>query len=107
MLSFGPLPTTNGLTWFIGAIDSLKGVTNTGYEGPDTKLQKSNQAASRREISGEPAQVLNCPCCDTILAVSDEGLRVGQHTLHFVMAGDVQLHRTCQHFETRHISDHD
>lgn len=87
LLSFGPLPTPNGLTWFVGAIDSLKGVSSKGYEGPDFKLQKKNQDASRREISGEPAQVLNCPCCDSILAVPDEGLSAGKHVLHFVVKG--------------------
>jgi hypothetical protein len=87
LLSFGPLPTPNGLTWFVGAIDSLKGVTCKGYEGPDYRLQKNSQNASRREISGEPAQVLNCPCCDSILAVPDEGLSAGKHVLHFVIKG--------------------
>jgi len=34
---------------------------------------------------GEPAQVLNCPACDTVLAVPYMGLQPGQHTIYFVM----------------------
>jgi len=33
----------------------------------------------------EPAQVLNCPACGTILAIPEMGLRPGRYTLHFVV----------------------
>ncbi|MFQ5576664.1 MAG: DISARM system helicase DrmA [Anaerolineae bacterium] len=87
MLSVGPIPTPGGFIWFVGALDSLRGVNSSGYDGPDQKLQKLSRQASRREVNGEAAQVLNCPCCQSILAVPDEGLDTGQHTLHFVIKG--------------------
>jgi len=88
LLSAGPMPSPNGgFVWFVGALDSLRGVTSFGYDGPDKKLQKLCQQTNRREVSGEAAQILNCPCCQSILAVPDEGLQTGQHTMHFVMKG--------------------
>lgn len=89
MLSIGPMPTPSGggFVWYVGALDSLQGVTSDGYEGPDPQLQKKNQQTSRREVNGESAQILNCPCCQSILAVPDEGLDAGQHTIHFVVKG--------------------
>lgn len=89
MLSIGPMPTPSGggFVWYVGALDSLQGVTSNGYEGPDPQLQRKNQQTSRREVNGEAAQILNCPCCQSILAVPDEGLGVGQHTIHFVIKG--------------------
>lgn len=39
-----------------------------------------------KEGEGDPAQVLNCPACDAILAVPPDGLREGDDTsLHFVV----------------------
>lgn len=88
MLSIGPLPLpTGGYTWYVGALDSLQGVTSKGYDGSDPRLQRSSNQARYREVSGEAAQILNCPCCQSILAVPDEGLGPGKHTLHFVMQG--------------------
>lgn len=87
MLSVGPIPAPGGFIWYVGALDSLQGVTSSGYDGPDQKLQKLSQQARHREVSGEAAQILNCPCCQSILAVPDEGLDAGQHTLHFVIQG--------------------
>ncbi len=34
---------------------------------------------------GEPAQILECPACGTLLAVPEMGLRQGKHTLYFVI----------------------
>jgi len=34
---------------------------------------------------GEPAQVLTCPACESILSVSEMGLESGSHILHFVL----------------------
>ena len=86
MLSIGPLPKpTGGLIWYVGALDALKGVTSYGYDGPDEKLKKTSSQANQREVSGEPAQVLTCPCCKSILAIPDEGMSAGQHTLHFII----------------------
>ncbi|GIP18654.1 helicase [Paenibacillus montaniterrae] len=33
---------------------------------------------------GEPAQVLNCPCCHSFVAIPNEGLGPGNHTIHFL-----------------------
>jgi hypothetical protein len=51
-----------------GAIDMLRG------PGPAV------------EHSSEPAQILNCPCCNTILAVPEEGLQQGAFTLHYIVS---------------------
>jgi hypothetical protein len=42
---------------------------------------------------GEPAQVLACPACRTVLAVPDDGFLRGRHRLHLVLTGTVP-HRT-------------
>jgi len=34
---------------------------------------------------GEPAQVLNCPACGTLLAIPEMGLKPGTHALYFVL----------------------
>jgi len=42
-------------------------------------------ALQGEKIEGEPAQVLNCPCCGSILAVPKDGLNTGRHTLHLIV----------------------
>jgi hypothetical protein len=87
LLSTGPIPSpTNRMVFYPGAIDILKGVSKRGYDGPDQALRKKLRNADVRDIS-EPAQVLNCPVCSSILAVPDEGLAQGKHTLRFVFQG--------------------
>lgn len=90
LLSIGPIPTQNGgFTLYGGALDILQGLSSSGYSGPNQALkQKALQASHHLEVEGEPAQVLNCPCCRSILAVPDEGLEAGSHTLHFVYEGN-------------------
>jgi len=81
-------PGSNGRFQFVaGAIDILRGVTNFGYNGPDGALRRDLQ---NKEVSadGEPAQVLTCPVCQSLLAVPEEGLAPGQHTLDFFYRGD-------------------
>jgi len=39
-----------------------------------------------KEGEGEPAQVLNCPACDTILAVPEMGLQQGNHEIHLIVS---------------------
>ncbi|WP_307449088.1 DISARM system helicase DrmA [Paenibacillus sp. V4I3] len=42
---------------------------------------------------GEPAQVMNCPCCDSYVAIPNEGLGHGEHTLHLLFRGtNVNIH---------------
>jgi len=39
-------------------------------------------------VEGDPAQILNCPCCGAILAIPKDGLVGGKtHTIHLVMEG--------------------
>lgn len=83
MLSIGPIPMRDGMIFYAGALDILQGAKRN-YDGPNTSLRRNIRAARYLEISGEPAQVLTCPCCKSVLAVPDEGLISGQHTLHFV-----------------------
>jgi hypothetical protein len=53
----------------LGAISALKGET---------------------AVEGDPAQILNCPCCGSILAIPRDGLLGGKtHTIHLVMQGAV------------------
>jgi hypothetical protein len=49
-----------------------------------------------RGVTGEPAQILNCPCCNSILAVptaktqlQKDGLGPGQHIIHLTLHGTV------------------
>lgn len=85
LLSIGPVPGPDGMIFYAGALDILQGASR-GYSGPDRRLRR-NCRSKYLEIEGEPAQVLTCPCCGAILAVPDEGLGPGRHTLHFVFQG--------------------
>jgi hypothetical protein len=66
---------------FVGAVEILKGAVRN-YAGPDQALGRALRR-KHLEISGEPAQVTNCPCCTSLLAVPEKGLGSGRHTLHF------------------------
>ena len=70
---------------FVGALEILQGAERN-YNGPNEALRRNLQGV-QLEMQGEPAQVLTCPCCGSILAVPDEGFGGGQHTLHFVFQG--------------------
>jgi len=86
LLSIGPVPGPDGMTFYVGALDILQGASRE-YNGPNQALQRHIRQSRYLDISGEPAQVLTCPCCRATLAVPDEGLGPGQHTLHFVFQG--------------------
>jgi hypothetical protein len=89
MLSIGPLPIPNGQGYmmFAGALDILRGL-RSGYKGPNQELATfAQQVRQNLKAEGEPAQVTQCPCCQTTLAVPDDGLGAGEHTLHFVYKG--------------------
>lgn len=43
----------------------------------------------KTNVEGEPAQVLNCPCCNAILAIPRDGLGSGEHQLHLIVKGKV------------------
>ncbi|MCP4396740.1 MAG: helicase [bacterium] len=87
LLGFTPRLPDGKMSWIVGAVEILQGVNKNGYDGPNQVLLYRSKQTNSREINGEPAQVLNCPCCQSILAIPDEGLGAGQHTLHFVIQG--------------------
>lgn len=60
-----------------GAFDLLTGADATRH--------------ARGDRMGEPAQVLTCPVCRTVLAVPDEGFPRGRHRLHLVLIGRVPV----------------
>jgi len=85
MRGFGPVPDENRrFTYYAGALDLLRGLKK-GYDGPDDSLRK--KAAYDIQGGGEPAQVTQCPACGNLLAVPEEGLNEGEHTLHLVYRG--------------------
>ncbi|MEP0805411.1 MAG: helicase [Chloroflexota bacterium] len=89
MMSIGPMPVPGGTGFMMiaGALDILRGL-RPDYDGPDAELARYVQQVRRNlQVEGEPAQVTNCPCCQTPLAISDEGLGAGEFTLHFVYQG--------------------
>lgn len=63
------------VTEYAGALDTLRGVR------PD------DSGMTRVEVEGDPAQVLSCPVCATTLAISSEGLDVGDKWIHIVVQG--------------------
>ena len=88
--SIGPFPSRGrGYpdTFVAGALDVLKGV-DSDYQGPDKRLQDIVQNTRHISTEGEPAQVLQCPCCQSALAVPDQGYTAGQHTLHWLFQGE-------------------
>lgn len=42
-------------------------------------------ATTFSKSSGEPAQILKCPACDSILSIPDGGLQRGVHLLHLIV----------------------
>lgn len=71
--------TPNALKYKIlpGAISALKG---------------------ERGVKGEPAQILNCPCCDSILAIPKDGLGAKRdgHTIHTIVKGSINPTLLCR-----------
>ena len=78
--------TSNQMHYIAGAVDILQGVTSQGYDGPDPVLRRSWGNRRYVDADGDPAQVLTCPACRSILAVPAAGLGPGPHTLHFVFS---------------------
>ncbi|MCD9186334.1 MAG: DISARM system helicase DrmA [Pyrinomonadaceae bacterium] len=91
--SIGPIPTPN-LKLFAGALDILQGiVSGYGYNGSNPQLTRRRLNGIQIEAEGEPAQVLTCPCCDSVLAIPKDGFDSGQHTIYFIYSSrQVQSH---------------
>lgn len=86
-----------GTTRFSAGLWVGKGVTPNALKDkflpPNSSLLGAISAlAGKRGVDGEPAQILNCPCCGSILAVPKDGLGTKQdgHTIHLVIKGDVK-----------------
>lgn len=68
---------------FLGAIGNLLGKASFAGDGKHV-----------RDDASEPAQILNCPCCDTILSVPSSntggvaGLEGREHILRFIVSAD-------------------
>jgi hypothetical protein len=93
----------NRQVYLAGAIELLQGATDN-YRGPNQRLARKLRFVHDFEGKGEPAQVLHCPRCRSILAIPDSGLPRGDHTLHFVFQASsvvqsplplIQLPRNC------------
>ena len=84
-LIWGSTPFSAGL-WVGSSVtpNKLMSVYNSPVSGAIDILRKDIQGEN-----GEPAQVLNCPACDAILAIPAIGLHRGNHTIHFVFSCDV------------------
>lgn len=74
LVGFPTGPSEGIDTWVAGAIDILKGARSGVREG------------KRWSATGEPAQVLQCPCCGEWLALGPEGVDEGHHRLRFVVS---------------------
>ncbi|ABY36118.1 MAG TPA: helicase [Chloroflexus aurantiacus] len=66
---FGFTNAGNSYSYIPGALDILKGI-------------RQNQKNASYVSQGEPAQVTQCPVCGALLAVPEEGLGEGSHTLY-------------------------
>jgi hypothetical protein len=80
---------SNQMHYIAGAIDILQGITAQGYDGPDPVLRKNWGARRYVDADGDPAQVLTCPACRSILAVPAAGLGPGMYTLHFIFSAAI------------------
>lgn len=63
---------------------------------PNTSLLGAVSALEgKKGVEGEPAQILNCPCCGSILAIPKDGLKSKKegHILHLVLKGEFSLSR--------------
>jgi len=78
---WGSTPFTIGL-WVGGAVSPNR-LGDTW--GGNQIVRGALSILKGEQGEGEPAQVLNCPACNAILAVPQMGLQPGQHTIHFVI----------------------
>ncbi|EQB68506.1 MAG: hypothetical protein AMDU5_GPLC00010G0046 [Thermoplasmatales archaeon Gpl] len=85
--SLGSSPFTIGL--WVGS-----GVTPNNLEGNDymiegaiSKLKKKPEQSGNIDAS-DPAQITNCPACQTILSIPAEGLGKGKHVFYIIIKAD-------------------
>ena len=63
-------------------LQDLRGQNSQGRFRP---IRGALSILQGEEGAGEPAQVVNCPACSSVLAVPSNGLGPGTNTLHFVV----------------------
>lgn len=104
----GPIPdSTRGYFYISGALDILKGLRK-GYDGPDEKIKQ--KVGNQIQSSGEPAQITQCPACGALLAVPEDGLGEGEHTLYLVYknlpctAPPVSIIRSAEGVQVKNLS---
>ena len=66
-------------TYVAGALDILKGMKAGFHLGTENIVQ------------GDPAQILECPCCGIRLSIGDDGLGVGHHRLAFILRSNNKI----------------
>jgi len=80
---WGTSPFSAGL-WVGGDVTPNKLEDGWGGEGPIPGAV-SILRGSLGNKSGEPAQILSCPACNTVLAISEGGINPGHHTFYWVL----------------------
>lgn len=78
--------------WIYGSSRFSAGMWVGGAVSPNHLRNKGNGAIDalmgKNGINGEPAQVINCPVCDSILSIPDSDLPSGSNTIHVVVKGN-------------------
>ncbi len=93
---WGTVPFSAGLWVGGGVTPNRMGDTWSG----EHKISGAISILKGHRGEGEPAQVINCPACGTILSVPETGIN-GNKTLHLVIKSSASSHQiwnTCQQF---------
>ena len=92
----GTRPFTIGL-WVGGGVtpNSLEGNSKFG----DGALDKLKNPISQKN-SSEPAQITNCPACDSVLSIPDDGFEKGIKTLFIVIKASGDELKSCRYDES-------
>ncbi|HPD39110.1 MAG TPA: DISARM system helicase DrmA [Mesotoga infera] len=65
--------------------NSIKGFTFPRPQGGFQEIKGAVEVLSEHDENfGEPAQILTCPCCNSILAVRNDGLDKGEYTINLI-----------------------
>jgi hypothetical protein len=86
---WGTTPFSVGL-WVGGGVtpNRMEGIFRSGKPPKHGALDILEQKSPYLGDSGDPAQILECPACGSILAIQEMGLARGRNTLRFVVSSD-------------------